>query len=93
MQFFASYAPILSSLINIKCPSCFFRFGFILLMSIGRFVMTLSGSGISEFRNLLGYINWFIPFGACADILTAWAGFMAVIYNWENIKGIFDRKV
>lgn len=53
----------------------------------------VSGSGISEFRNLLGYINWFIPFGACADILTAWAGFMAVIYNWENIKGIFDRKV
>lgn len=33
---------------------------------------------LQPFYDIIGYANWFIPFGICADIFTGWAILMII---------------
>lgn len=40
---------------------------------------------LEQFENLpfLGYLNWFIPVGACIDILLSWLSAIALFYLYS----------
>ena len=41
--------------------------------------------------DFLGYLNWIIPFDACADITGVWIVGVFIYYNYDKIRKILDK--
>lgn len=39
----------------------------------------------------LAYMNWFLPFDSCLQILVLWGGLIGAYYAFDNVKKIVDK--
>lgn len=39
----------------------------------------------------LAYMNWFLPFDTCLQILVMWGGLIGAYYTFSNVRKIVDK--
>lgn len=49
--------------------------------------------GFEVLEDIMGYINWFIPFKPCFIAMGIWCGCMVYYYIYKQAKGIFSKIV
>lgn len=47
--------------------------------------------GLETLSDIMGYLNWFIPFKSMLAMLTTWAGCMTAWYVYKNGKGVISK--
>lgn len=48
-------------------------------------------TGVEVLSDIMGYINWFIPFKPCFAMMTAWCSCMAIYYVWKQGRAIVNK--
>ena len=50
-------------------------------------------TALTAIDDMMGYLNWFIPFKACFVIMSSWCAAMAVWYVYKHVKNVIFKLV